>query len=72
MRILGIILIVLGAIGLIWGGITYTRHRDTVTMGPMSVTVQQRDTLPISPLLSGAALIAGIALVVVGAKRTRQ
>jgi hypothetical protein len=71
MRIIGIALIVLGAIGLIWGGITYTRHRDTVTMGPMSVTVQQRDTLPISPLLSGVALIAGIALLVAGPKRTR-
>lgn len=69
MRIAGIILIVVGAIGLIWGGITYTRHQDTVTMGPITATVQQKDAVPISPLISGIALVAGIGLLVAGGKR---
>jgi hypothetical protein len=69
MRILGIILIVLGIIGLVWGGITYTRRRDTVSVGPISATVQQRETFPISPVASGVALVAGIALLVAGGRR---
>jgi hypothetical protein len=69
MRIAGIVLIVLGVIGLVYGGITYTRRRDTIRVGPLSATVQQRETLPISPLLSGVALVAGIALLVAGGRR---
>lgn len=69
MRIAGIVLIVLGVIGLVYGGITYTRRRDTVRVGPLSATVQQRETVPISPLLSGVALVAGIGLLVAGGRR---
>ena len=68
-RIIGIVLIIGGAIGLIFGGITYGSHRDTVEMGPLSASVTQRDTFPISPVVAGVALIAGIALVVVGSRR---
>lgn len=69
MRIAGIVLIVLGIIGLAYGGITYTRHRDTVSLGPISATVQQRETFPISPIVSGIALVAGIGLLVSGGRR---
>lgn len=69
MRVLGIVLIVLGVIGLVWGGITYTRRRDTVSVGPISATVQQRETFPISPVAGGIALVAGIALLVAGGRR---
>ena len=69
MRLAGIILIVIGIIGLVWGGITYTRRRDTVSVGPISATVQQRETFPISPVAGGIALVAGIALLVAGGRR---
>ena len=69
MRIAGIILIVLGVIGLAYGGITYTRRRDTVSIGPLSATIQQRETLPISPVIGAIAVVAGIGLLVVGGRR---
>jgi hypothetical protein len=69
MRVAGIVLIVLGVIGLVWGGITYTKRRDTVSVGPISASVQQKETFPISPLVSGIALIAGIGLLVAGGRR---
>jgi hypothetical protein len=69
MRIAGIALIVLGIIGLVYGGITYTRRRDTVTLGPLSATIQQRETFPISPVAGVIALVAGIGLVVGGTRR---
>ena len=69
MRIVGIVLIILGVIGLAYGGITYTRRRDTVSVGPISATVQQRETLPISPIAGGIALVAGIGLLVAGGRR---
>ena len=69
MRIAGIILIVLGVIGLAYGGITYTRRRDTVSIGPLSATIQQRETLPISPVIGALAVVAGIGLFVAGGRR---
>ena len=68
-RIIGIVLIVGGVIGLVFGGITYGSHRDTVQVGPLSASVTQRDTFPVSPVVAGVAVIAGIALVVVGSRR---
>ena len=69
MRILGIILIVAGALGLAYGGFSYTRRRDTVHLGPMSATITQRESVPIPPILGGIAVIAGIALLVVGKRK---
>ena len=69
MRIAGIILILLGVIGLAYGGITYTRRRDTVSIGPLSATIQQRETWPISPVIGALAVVAGIGLFVAGGRR---
>ena len=69
MRIAGIILILLGVVGLIYGGITYTRRRDTVSVGPITATVNQRETLPISPVAGGIALVVGIGLLIAGSRR---
>jgi hypothetical protein len=69
MRIAGLVLIVLGVVGLVYGGITYTRRRDTVSLGPLSATVKQKETVPLSPLLSGIVLAAGVGLLVAGRKR---
>jgi hypothetical protein len=69
MRTAGIILIVIGVIGLAWGGITYTRRKDTVNVGPFSATVRERETVPISPVVGGIALVAGIVLIAVGGRR---
>jgi hypothetical protein len=68
-RIAGIILIVLGVVGLAYGGITYTRRQDTVSIGPISATVNQRETLPISPIAGAVALAAGIGLLMAGSRR---
>jgi hypothetical protein len=40
-----------------------------VNVGPISATVQQRETVPISPIVSGIALLAGIGLLVAGGRR---
>jgi len=69
MRIVGIILIVLGALGLLYGGFSYTRRRDTVQLGPMSATIKQRERVPIPPILSGIALAAGVGLLLVGRRK---
>jgi uncharacterized membrane protein YidH (DUF202 family) len=69
LKILGIILIVLGLVALATGGISWTRQKKVVDLGPIQATAEKRETLPLSPVFGGASLIAGIALLVVGGKK---
>ena len=70
MRIVGIILIVLGALALIYQGITYTRRRQVVDLGPIQATAEEEETIPIPPIVGGILLVAGVGLVIAGGKRT--
>jgi hypothetical protein len=66
--IVGIVLIILGVIGLAYQGISYTKRKDIVDIGPIHATKDTHETIPIPPVLAGIALVGGIALVAVGAK----
>jgi hypothetical protein len=69
MRIVGVVLIVLGIVGFAIGGITFTRERTVAEVGPLELRTEERETFPITPIAAGAALVAGIVLVVVGSRR---
>jgi uncharacterized membrane protein YidH (DUF202 family) len=66
----GIVLIVLGIIGFAVGGISYTHEKKDIDMGPLLVTHQETRRLPISPIASTAAVVAGIVLVIVGSRKS--
>ena len=68
-NIIGVILIVVGLIGLIWGGISYTREEKVLDLGPIEATAERRETIPVTPLAGGLALAGGIVLLVAGRKR---
>ncbi|MBN9662540.1 MAG: DUF3185 domain-containing protein [Acidobacteria bacterium] len=62
-KTLGAILIVLGLIGLAWGGFTYTTKEKVVDLGPIEATREKSHSVPLPPLAGAAALIGGVALV---------
>jgi hypothetical protein len=62
-RIVGLVLIVIGVIGLAYGGITYTRREKVLDIGPIQATAEKRERIPLPPVLGGAALVGGIVLV---------
>jgi len=66
--IIGFLLIILGIIGFAVGGVSFTHQKKDVDLGPIQVSHEQKETVPISPILSTIALVAGAGLVVVGAK----
>jgi hypothetical protein len=66
--IVGILLIVLGIAGFAIGGISFTHEKKDVDLGPIQVSHEQKSTIPISPILSVVALVAGVGLVAVGAR----
>jgi uncharacterized membrane protein YidH (DUF202 family) len=66
--IIGILLIVFGIIGYATGGLSFKHQKKDVDLGPVQISHQTQDTLPISPILSTIALVAGLGLMVVGVK----
>jgi len=66
----GIALIVLGIVAFTYQGITYTSREKIIDIGPIQATADTQKTIPLSPLLGGLALVGGIVLVVVGAKKS--
>jgi hypothetical protein len=69
MTIIGIILIVLGVVGLIYGGITYTSSKDVVDLGAVKLQVDQQKQIPLSPIFGAGAVAVGVILMLVGRRR---
>ena len=66
--IVGIVLVILGVIGFAVGGVSFTRQKKDVDIGPVQISHEKKETIPISPILSSVSLVAGIALVFAGAR----
>jgi len=69
-RTIGIILIVIGAVMLIWTGFSYTKKEKVVDAGPLQVSVNKQKTINWPPYLGGILLIGGIVIVATAKKRT--
>jgi hypothetical protein len=70
-KIIGMLLIAFGLFALVMGGISYIDRDKVVDLGPIEVQSEQRETIPLSPIVGIASLAGGIALMVAGA-RTRS
>jgi hypothetical protein len=68
--IAGILLIVGGVFALAYQGISYTRTKKAVDLGPIQVTTKQKEEIPLPPIIGGVALIGGLVLVFVGALKS--
>jgi hypothetical protein len=69
MRLLGIVLVIVGIVGLAYGGITYKRDRKVLDAGPFKATVTERKSIPVPPVVGGIALAAGLILLFAGSRR---
>jgi len=62
----GMILIVLGLLGLAWGGFTYTTREKVIDIGPIHATRDETHHVPLPPIAGAVVLIGGIALLFAG------
>ena len=62
-RIIGLVLVIIGLVSLLWGGISWTHEKTVVDIGPIQARSQERETIPLPPILGGIALAAGALLL---------
>ena len=67
--IVGILLIILGIVALAYQGINYTTKDKVVDLGPLKVEAKHEKTIPLPPIVGVAALVGGIVLVAVSARK---
>ena len=68
-KLIGIILIVAGCLGLAYGSFTYTKETSAVKLGPLELKVQEKETVSVPLIVSAGAIAVGVfMLVAVGRK----
>jgi TRAP-type C4-dicarboxylate transport system permease small subunit len=68
-RILAIILVVAGVLGLIYGGFSYTKDTHDAKIGPVQINIQEKERVRV-PVWAGVALVvAGTGILLVRAKK---
>ena len=67
-KLVGLLLVVGGALALAFGGFTYTKDSSAVKIGPVELSMKQKETVNV-PLWAGiGAVVAGGLLLVFGKK----
>ncbi|MGB8474762.1 MAG: hypothetical protein WCE61_11820 [Candidatus Acidiferrum sp.] len=67
--IIGILLVVCGALALAYQGFNYTHREKVIDLGPIHATADEQKHVSIPPILGGLALVGGIVLLVAGARK---
>jgi uncharacterized membrane protein YidH (DUF202 family) len=67
-KLIGIILIAAGGLGLIYGGFSYTKETTGMKLGPLELKVQEKERVNVPLIVSASAIVLGVFLLVVGKK----
>ncbi|MBA3056723.1 MAG: hypothetical protein KJ614_17745 [Gammaproteobacteria bacterium] len=67
-KMIGILLIVAGGLGLAFGGFSYTKETTGMKVGPLELKVQEKQTVNVPLIISAGGIILGVFLLVVGKK----
>ena len=66
MKVVAIILIVLGALGLAFGSFSYTKETHEAKLGPLQLSVQEKERVNIPQWAGLGAIAVGVILLVAG------
>jgi uncharacterized membrane protein len=67
-RIIGLLLVVIGAVMLIWTGFTYTKREKVIDAGPIHLSADKQESVNWPPYAGGILLVGGILVLVTGKK----
>ena len=64
-KMLAIVLIVLGGLGLMYGSFTYTKETHQAKLGPIELSVKDKETVNVPVWAGVGAIVAGVILLFV-------
>jgi len=70
LKTLAIVLIVAGALGLAYGSFTYTKDTHNAKLGPIELSVKDKETVNIPSWAGVGAILIGGLLLLVGSKKS--
>ncbi len=62
--VVAVVLIVAGILGLVYGKFSYTKESETARLGPIELTVNEKQTVNIPVWAGAGAIVAGAAMLV--------
>lgn len=68
-KLAGVVLIVAGVLGLLYGGFSFTKETHDVKLGPIELSVKEKESVNIPVWAGVAAIVAGAALLLAGGKK---
>ena len=68
-RIIAILLIIAGALGLVYQQFSFTRQTTQAKLGPLELSVKEKETVNIPLWVSLGAIGVGVVLLVAGGKK---
>lgn len=68
-KIFGIILIVGGVLGLAYGGFSYTKDTTAAKIGPLEISVKEKEAVNVPVWAGVGAIVAGGLLLVFGGRK---
>ena len=69
MRITGVLLLVLGLTGFLTGGFSFTKDTTQAKLGPLELTVKEKETINVPQWLSLGAMVLGGVVLVLGFRK---
>jgi hypothetical protein len=68
-KIVALLLIVAGILGLVYGGFSYTKETHDAKLGPLELSVKEKERVNVPMWAGVGAIVAGALLLLVPAKR---
>lgn len=69
MRIVGVLLLVVGLAGFLTGGFSFTKDTTQAKLGPLELTVKERESVNIPQWMSLGAMVLGGVVLVLGFRK---
>ena len=69
-KMAGMVLMVAGLLGLVYGGFSYTRETHETKLGPIELSVKEKQSVNVPIWVGVGAIVAGGALLIFGGKKS--
>ena len=69
-KMAAIVLIAAGVLGLVYGSFSYTKDTHEAKLGPLELSVKDKETVNVPVWAGGGAIVIGGALLLIGGKKS--